>query len=75
MRPQHYVILEPGAMPMNRTAKVDVTRLQQMARDEVAKCTISQLRSRIQKQPLPHGRGSDPSRVHQQAVVRYVGNF
>jgi acyl-CoA synthetase (AMP-forming)/AMP-acid ligase II len=37
MRPLHYVILEPGTMPMNRTAKVDVTRLQQLARDEVAK--------------------------------------
>jgi acyl-CoA synthetase (AMP-forming)/AMP-acid ligase II len=37
MRPLHYVILEPGNMPMNRTAKVDVTRLQQLARDEVAK--------------------------------------
>jgi acyl-CoA synthetase (AMP-forming)/AMP-acid ligase II len=37
MRPLHYVILEPGTMPMNRTAKVDVTRLQQLAREEVAK--------------------------------------
>lgn len=37
MRPLHYVILEPGAMPMNRTAKVDVTRLQQLARDEVSR--------------------------------------
>jgi acyl-CoA synthetase (AMP-forming)/AMP-acid ligase II len=37
MRPLHYVILEPGAMPMNRTAKVDITRLQQLARDEVAR--------------------------------------
>lgn len=37
MRPLHYVILEPGTMPMNRTAKVDVTRLQQMAREEVGK--------------------------------------
>jgi acyl-CoA synthetase (AMP-forming)/AMP-acid ligase II len=37
MRPLHYVILEPGAMPMNRTAKVDVTRLQQLAREEVGK--------------------------------------
>jgi fatty-acyl-CoA synthase len=36
MRPLHYVILEAGTMPMNRTAKVDVTRLQQMARTEVA---------------------------------------
>jgi hypothetical protein len=31
------VILEPGAMPMNRTAKVDVARLQQLARDEAGK--------------------------------------
>ena len=37
MRPLHYVILEPGTMPMNRTAKVDVTRLQQLAGDEVAR--------------------------------------
>jgi len=37
MRPLHYVILEPGTMPLNRSAKVDVVRLQQMARDEVAK--------------------------------------
>jgi fatty-acyl-CoA synthase len=37
MRPLHYVILDPGTMPMNRTAKVDITRLQQLAREEVAK--------------------------------------
>jgi acyl-CoA synthetase (AMP-forming)/AMP-acid ligase II len=37
MRPLHYVILEPGAMPLNRTAKVDVIRLQEMAREEVAR--------------------------------------
>jgi len=37
MRPLHYVILEPGAMPLNRSAKVDVVRLQEMARTEVAK--------------------------------------
>jgi len=35
MRPLHYVILEPGTMPLNRTAKVDVRRLQQMAGQEV----------------------------------------
>jgi acyl-CoA synthetase (AMP-forming)/AMP-acid ligase II len=35
MRPLHYIILEPGAMPLNRTAKVDVVRLQEMAKDEV----------------------------------------
>jgi acyl-CoA synthetase (AMP-forming)/AMP-acid ligase II len=37
MRPLHYVILEPGAMPLNRTAKVDVINLQALAREEVAK--------------------------------------
>ena len=37
MRPLHYVILEPGTMPLNRSAKVDVARLREMARDEVAK--------------------------------------
>ncbi|HMD71297.1 MAG TPA: class I adenylate-forming enzyme family protein [Bryobacteraceae bacterium] len=37
MRPLHYVILEPGAMPLNRSAKVDVVRLREMAREEVAK--------------------------------------
>ncbi len=37
MRPLHYVILEPGTMPLNRSAKVDVVRLQEMARTEVAK--------------------------------------
>ena len=37
MRPLHYVILEPGAMPLNRTAKVDIVKLQALAREEVAK--------------------------------------
>jgi acyl-CoA synthetase (AMP-forming)/AMP-acid ligase II len=37
MRPLHYVILEPGAMPLNRTAKVDVVRLQKLAKEEVAR--------------------------------------
>jgi fatty-acyl-CoA synthase len=37
MRPLHYVILEPRATPLNRVAKVDVVRLQEMARVEVAK--------------------------------------
>jgi acyl-CoA synthetase (AMP-forming)/AMP-acid ligase II len=32
MRPLHYVILEPGTMPLNRSAKVDVVGLQEMAR-------------------------------------------
>ena len=37
MRPLHYVVLAPGAMPLNRSAKVDVVRLQEMARTEVAR--------------------------------------
>ncbi len=37
MRPLHYVILEPGAMPLNRSAKVDIVRLQELAREEVAR--------------------------------------
>jgi fatty-acyl-CoA synthase len=37
MRPLHYVILEPGTMPLNRTAKVDIVKLQQMAKEEVAR--------------------------------------
>ncbi|HWQ56728.1 MAG TPA: class I adenylate-forming enzyme family protein, partial [Bryobacteraceae bacterium] len=37
MRPLHYVLLEPGAMPLNRAAKVDYVRLEEMARAEVAR--------------------------------------
>lgn len=37
MRPLHYVILEPGAMPLNRAAKVDVLRLQALAKEEVGR--------------------------------------
>ena len=33
MRPLHYVILEPGGMPLNRVAKGDYFRLQEMARE------------------------------------------
>jgi fatty-acyl-CoA synthase len=35
MRPLHYVVLEPGTMPLNRIAKVDVTALQERAKEEV----------------------------------------
>ena len=37
MRPLHYVLLEAGQMPLNRSVKVDVPLLQQMARAEVAR--------------------------------------
>jgi hypothetical protein len=36
MRLLHYVILEPGQLPLNRVAKTDYVRLYEMARDEVA---------------------------------------
>ena len=35
MRPLHYVLLEPGQMPLNRVAKIDYVRLAEMARAEV----------------------------------------
>ncbi len=35
MRPFHYVLLEPGQMPLNRTAKIDYVRLSEMVREEV----------------------------------------
>ena len=37
LRPLHYVILEPGAMPLNRSAKVDIVRLQALAKEEAQK--------------------------------------
>jgi acyl-CoA synthetase (AMP-forming)/AMP-acid ligase II len=37
MRPLHYVLLEPGAMPLNRAVKVDTLKLLEMARAEVAR--------------------------------------
>ena len=36
MRPRHWIILEPGKMPLNRLAKPDYLRAQEMARDSVA---------------------------------------
>ena len=36
MRPLHYVILEPGQLPLNRVAKTDYVRLLEMAKEEVA---------------------------------------
>ena len=35
MRPLHYVIVEPGQLPLNRVAKVDSLRLKEMAEEEV----------------------------------------
>ena len=41
MRPRHWIILEPGQMPLNRVVKPDYGRAQEMARQE-----IEQLRAR-----------------------------
>ena len=37
MRPRHWILLEAGQMPLNRVAKPDYVRAQQMARQEIAK--------------------------------------
>jgi len=37
MRPHHYVLLEAGQLPLNRLAKTDYMRLQQIARESVAR--------------------------------------
>jgi acyl-CoA synthetase (AMP-forming)/AMP-acid ligase II len=36
MRPRHYVLLQPGAMPLNRVAKPDYLCLRDMAEREIA---------------------------------------
>jgi acyl-CoA synthetase (AMP-forming)/AMP-acid ligase II len=36
MRPRHWIILEPGQMPLNRVVKPDYLRAQQMAKQEIA---------------------------------------
>jgi len=36
MRPRHWIILEPGHMPLNRVVKPDYGRAQEMARQEIA---------------------------------------
>ena len=35
MRPRHYVLLEPGGMPLNRAAKADYVRLFELAKREI----------------------------------------
>jgi fatty-acyl-CoA synthase len=37
LRPLHYVVLEPGQMPLNRVAKIDYVRLHELALAEVEK--------------------------------------
>jgi acyl-CoA synthetase (AMP-forming)/AMP-acid ligase II len=35
MRPRHWIVLEPGQIPMNRVGKPDYLRAQEMARQEI----------------------------------------
>lgn len=35
MRPRHYVLLEPGQLPLNRVVKTDYVRLSEMAKEQV----------------------------------------
>jgi len=37
MRPLHYVLLEPGQLPLNRVAKTDYVLLSEEAKQEVAR--------------------------------------
>jgi len=37
MRPLHYVVLDPGQMPLNRVAKIDYLLLSAQAKDEIAR--------------------------------------
>ena len=34
MRPRHYILLEPGQLPLNRVVKTDYVRLSEMAKAE-----------------------------------------
>jgi hypothetical protein len=45
------------------------------AGNRVTKYTVSSIPSRIPRRPLPHGRGSDPSRARKQAVWPYVSEL
>jgi acyl-CoA synthetase (AMP-forming)/AMP-acid ligase II len=36
MRPRHWILLEAGQLPLNRLAKPDYARAQEMARTEIA---------------------------------------
>jgi len=37
MRPRHWIILEPGQMPLNRIGKPDYVRAKELAREEIAR--------------------------------------
>jgi acyl-CoA synthetase (AMP-forming)/AMP-acid ligase II len=40
MRPRHWILLEPGQLPLNRMVKPDYARAQEMARQEVAQLQL-----------------------------------
>ncbi len=37
MRPLHYIILDPGGLPLNRVSKTDYVRLSELAKEEVGR--------------------------------------
>jgi len=41
MRPRHWIVVDPGQMPLNRLGKPDHQRAQQMANEEIAKLRAS----------------------------------
>ena len=51
MRPRHWIILEPGQLPLNRMVKPDYARAQQMARQQIAQLRA---RGKWDRGGLPH---------------------
>ena len=51
MRPRHWIILEPGQMPLNRVVKPDYVRAQEMARQEIAQLRASGKRNSRSRKP------------------------
>ena len=51
MRPRHWIILEPGQLPLNRMVKPDYARAQQMARQQIERLRA---RGRWDRDGLPH---------------------
>jgi acyl-CoA synthetase (AMP-forming)/AMP-acid ligase II len=51
MRPRHWIILEPGQLPLNRMVKPDYARAQQMARQQIERLRA---RGKWDRDGLPH---------------------
>jgi fatty-acyl-CoA synthase len=53
MRPLHYVLLEPGQLPLNRVAKTDYVLLSEMAKQEVTRLRAARKWDRQRETPSP----------------------